>query len=117
MSGTPIQKHRWIFRRALLGAFVASLVLGLVVEGLHSVAHAQSVPAKYAFIVIIDGGHPELYNATNTPFLTSLKAQGASYTSAQAQVPADSITNNMGLFTGTDASHHGLPYETFWDRQ
>ena len=117
MSGTPIQKHRWIFRRALLGAFVASLVLGLVVEGLHSVAHAQSVPAKYAFIVIIDGGHPELYNATNTPFLTSLKAQAASYTSAQAQVPADSITNNMGLFTGTDASHHGLPYETFWDRQ
>src|SRR5258708_2935079 len=23
----------------------------------------------------------------------------------------------MGLFTGTDATHHGLPYETFWDRQ
>ena len=23
----------------------------------------------------------------------------------------------MGLFTGTDATHHGFPYETFWDRQ
>jgi len=96
-----------------------SLVLGLVIEGHLHAAHANggNNPAKYAFIVILDGGHPELYNATNAPFLTSLEALGASYTNAQAQVPADSITNNMGLFTGTDATHHGLPYETFWDRQ
>ncbi len=117
MSRTPIQKRRQLFRGSLLCAFVVSLVLGLVIEGHLHAAHAQSVPAKYAFIVILDGGHPELYNATNASFLTSLKAQGASYTNAQAQVPADSITNNMGLFTGTDATHHGLPYETFWDRQ
>jgi len=121
MSRTPIQKRRRLFRGSLLCAFVASLVLGLVVEGHLHAAHADgnggNNPAKYAFIVILDGGHPELYNAINAPFLTSLKAQGASYTNAQAQVPADSITNNMGLFTGTDATHHGLPYETFWDRQ
>src|SRR5216683_2423214 len=119
MSRTPIQKRRRLFRGSLLCAFVVSLVLGLVIEGHLHAAHANggNNPAKYAFIVILDGGHPELYNATNAPFLTSLEALGASYTNAQAQVPADSITNNMGLFTGTDATHHGLPYETFWDRQ
>src|SRR5260370_15280905 len=121
MSRTPIQKERGLFSGRRICAFVASLVLGLVVEGHLHDAHADgnggNNPAKYAFIVILDGGHPELYNAINAPFLTSLKAQGASYTNAQAQVPADSITNNMGLFTGTDATHHGLPYETFWDRQ
>src|SRR5258706_11655501 len=120
MARTPISVRRWIFRGGLLFLFVASIAFGLLIKN-HALAHADGgnnrVPAKYAFTVIIDGGQPELYNATNTPFLTSLKAQGASYTSAQAQVPADSITNNMGLFTGTDASHHGLPYETFWDRQ
>src|SRR5258708_2251471 len=117
MSRTPIQKRRKLFRGSLLCAFVVSLVLGLVIEGHLHAAHAQSVPAKYAFIVILDGGHPELYNATNSSYQTSLKWQGASYTHAVGQVPADSITNNMGLFTGTDATHHGLPYETFWDRQ
>jgi predicted AlkP superfamily pyrophosphatase or phosphodiesterase len=72
-------------------------------------------PAKYAFMVFLDGGHPELYNAANAPFINSLKASGVSYTNAQAQAPADSITNIMGAFTGTDATHHGFPYETFWD--
>ena len=120
MTRTPISFRRWIFRGGLLFLFVASIAVGLVIKT-HAFAHADDgysrVPAKYAFIVVLDGGHPELYNATNAPFLTSLKAAGASYNNAQAQVPADSITNIMGLFTGTDATHHGLPYETFWDRQ
>ncbi len=76
---------------------------------------AKLVSAKYAFMVFFDGGHPELYNSTNAPFINSLAASGARYTNAQAQVPADSITNIMGAVTGTDASHHGFPYETFWD--
>src|SRR5947209_5264682 len=65
-------------------------------------------------LILVRGLHR---NATNAPFLTSFKASGASYTNAQAQAPADSITNIMGIFTGTDATHHGFPYETFWDRQ
>src|SRR5436305_3630619 len=93
-------------------ALTASYQLSLVAH-----ANSQAVPAKYAFIVFLDGGHPELYNATNAPFLTGLKANGTTYTNAQAQAPADSITNIMGAFTGTDATHHGFPYETFWDRQ
>src|SRR5260221_2901312 len=120
MARTPISFRRWIFRGGLLFLFVASIALGLLIKN-HAFAHADGgnnrVPTKYAFTVILDGGHPELYNATNAPFLTSLKASGASYSNAQAQVPADSITNIMGIFTGTDASHHGFPYETFWDRQ
>ncbi len=120
MARTPISVRRWIFRGGLLFLFVASIAFGLLIKN-HALAHADGgnnrVPAKYAFTVILDGGHPELYNATNAPFLTSLKASGASYSNAQAQVPADSITNIMGIFTGTDASHHGFPYETFWDRQ
>jgi predicted AlkP superfamily pyrophosphatase or phosphodiesterase len=117
---SSIHYRRWLLRIILLVGYLASLSVGLAIGGHNSTAHADStssVPAKYAFIVIIDGGHPELYTATNAPFLNSLEASGASYTNAQAQVPADSITNNMGLFTGTDATHHGLPYETFWDRQ
>src|SRR5260370_35060919 len=106
MSRTPSQKRRQLFRGSLLCAFVVSLVLGLVIEGHLHAAHAQSVPAKYAFIVILDGGHPELYNATNASFLTSLKAQGASYPKAQAQEPADSITTNMGLFTAPYPTNH-----------
>ncbi len=116
MLRVPIPKRKWILRGVLLTAFVASLAAGLVVKNAHADG-SGGVPAKYAFVVILDGGHPELYNATNAPFLASLKTQGASYTNAQAQVPADSITNIMGLFTGTDATHHGFPYETFWDRQ
>lgn len=120
MVRTPISFRRWVFRGGLLFLLVASIAFGLLIKN-HAFAHADngnsSVPAKYAFIVILDGGHPELYNATNAPFLASLAANGASYTNAQAQVPADSITNIMGIFTGTDASHHGFPYETFWDRQ
>src|SRR5947209_621818 len=109
-----------ILSSLVLSLLVMSATLGLTVSyRLSAVAHANSHSgaAKYAFIVILDGGHPELYNATNAPFLTSFKASGASYTNAQAQVPADSITNIMGAFTGTDATHHGFPYETFWDRQ
>src|SRR5258708_21084439 len=120
MARTPISVRRWIFRGGLLFLFVARIAFGLPIKK-HALAHADGgnnrVPANYAFIVILDGGRPELYNATNAPFLTSLKASGASYSNAQAQVPADSITNIMGIFTGTDASHHGFPYETFWDRQ
>jgi predicted AlkP superfamily pyrophosphatase or phosphodiesterase len=116
MIRMPILKHRSLLRSVLLSVFVASLTLGAVVHAVSADGN-NNVPAKYAFIVIIDGGHPELYTATNAPFLNSLETSGASYTNAQAQAPADSITNNMGLFTGTDATHHGLPYETFWDRQ
>src|SRR5690348_7915396 len=117
MLRIPIPGGRLVLRGLLLSVFVASLLLGLVIKNAHADSNNGQVPAKYAFIVILDGGHPELYNATNAPFLTSLKTQGASYSNAQAQVPADSITNIMGLFTGTDATHHGFPYETFWDRQ
>ena len=119
MPGLPIPKGRRFLRGFILAVFVAALMVGLVSSPARAdVAYGQrGVPAKYAFVVILDGGRPELYNSTNAPFLTSLKTQGASYTNAQAQVPADSITNIMGLFTGTDASHHGFPYETFWDRQ
>src|SRR5260370_3590643 len=116
-----LHSRRWILRAILLTAFLASLAVGLAVRGHSLAAHADgqgnSVPAKYAFIVILDGGRPELYNSTNAPFINSLKASGATYTNAQVQAPADSITNIMGLFTGTDATHHGFPYETFWDRQ
>lgn len=116
-----IHSRRWLLRATLLTAFLASLTVGLAVRGHNFTAHADStsssVPAKYAFVVILDGGHPELYNSTNAPFINSLKASGATYTNAQVQAPADSITNIMGLFTGTDATHHGFPYETFWDRQ
>src|SRR5260221_14642646 len=114
MSRTLIQKRGRLFRGSLLCAFVASLVLGLVVEGHLHAAHANggNNPAKYAFIGILDGGHPELYNATNAPFLTRLAALRASYTNAQAQGPADSVTNKMGLFTGPAPTHHWLPYET-----
>src|SRR5260370_30891017 len=119
MFGIPIPKGRRFLRGVCFSVFIAALMVGLVARSARAdVANGQhGVPAKYAFVVILDGGHPELYNATNAPFLASLKTQGASYTNAQAQVPADSITNIMGLFTGTDASHHGFPYETFWDRQ
>ncbi|HLZ80405.1 MAG TPA: alkaline phosphatase family protein [Ktedonobacteraceae bacterium] len=116
MLRIPIPGGRRVLRGVLLSVFVASLMVGLAVRNAHADFNGR-VPAKYAFVVILDGGHPELYNATNAPFLASLKRQGASYNNAQAQVPADSITNIMGLFTGTDASHHGFPYETFWDRQ
>jgi len=116
MFRLPILRHGGLLRTVLLSVFVVSLTLGVAVPAAYADGNNR-VPARYAFIVIIDGGHPELYTATNAPFLNSLKASGASYTNAQAQVPADSITNNMGLFTGTDATHHGLPYETFWDRQ
>jgi len=109
--------RRWGFSGILFGLFAASLLSGLVVRGHLPSARAVTNPAKYAFIVILDGGHPELYNATNAPFLTSLRASGASYANAQAQAPADSVTSIMGAFTGTDATHHGFPYEVFWDRQ
>jgi predicted AlkP superfamily pyrophosphatase or phosphodiesterase len=117
MLRTHVPFRRWIISSILFGLLVASLVGSLVVRGHLPSAHAKASPAKYAFVVLIDGGHPELYTATNAPFLTSLKASGASYTHAQAQAPADSITDIMGAFTGTDATHHGFPYEIFWDRQ
>ena len=111
-------------RRSLLSAILLCLLILSIAVGTairdHMSAHAsdtQPAHAKYAFLVFLDGGHPELYNATNAPFINSLKASGASYTNAQAQAPADSITNIMGAFTGTDATHHGFPYETFWDYQ
>jgi len=93
--------------------------VGLALRGNWLNAHASgtTASAKYTFIVFLDGGRPELYNSTNAPFITSLKANGANYTSAQAQVPADSVTNIMGAITGTDATHNGFLYETFWDRQ
>ncbi|HYK85515.1 MAG TPA: alkaline phosphatase family protein [Ktedonobacteraceae bacterium] len=117
MSKPPIPLRRLLFSSILLCLLTASVAIGATFRN-HVSAHADGnnpVPAKYAFMVFFDGGHPELYNATNAPFINSLKASGASYTNAQAQVPADSITNIMGAFTGTDASHHGYPYETFWD--
>src|SRR5579872_1912118 len=117
MLRTHLPFRRPLFTAILLCLLIASVVVGAIIRN-HASAHADGgnpVPAKYAFMVFFDGGHPELYNATNAPFINSLKATGASYTNAQAQVPADSITNIMGAFTGTDASHHGFPYETFWD--
>lgn len=117
MLRTHLPFRRSLFSAILLCLLVASVVVGAIIRN-HASAHADGgnpVPAKYAFMVFFDGGHPELYNSTNAPFINSLKATGASYTNAQAQVPADSITNIMGAVTGTDASHHGLPYETFWD--
>ena len=120
MSQTPILTRRFVLSSILLCLLIASIVVGAVIRNQVSVHAAgigpgQHVPAKYAFIVFFDGGHPELYNSTNAPFINSLAASGARYTNAKAQVPADSITNIMGAFTGTDASHHGFPYETFWD--
>src|SRR2546425_835059 len=117
MSKVRIPLCRLVLSSAILFTLIVGIMAGVVFKNRLPAAHAETVPAKYAFIVIIDGGHPELYNTTNAPFLNSLKASGASYTNALAQVPADSITNNMGIFTGTDATHHGFPYETFWDRQ
>ncbi len=117
MLSTCLALRRWVLSSLLFGLLVASLTSAGVVRSHLPSAHAATNPAKYAFVVLIDGGHPELYNATNAPFLTSLQASGASYTNAQAQAPADSITSIMGAFTGTDATHHGFPYETFWDRQ
>src|SRR6266566_7217221 len=118
---SSIHYRRWLLRIIMLVGFLASLSVGSAISGHNSTAYADSnsssAPAKYAFVVILDGGHPELYNTTNAPFINSLKASGATYTNAQVQAPADSITNIMGLFTGTDATHHGFPYETFWDRQ
>ncbi len=117
MLSTRLALRRWVLSGLLFGLLVASLLSAGVVRSHLSSARAATNPAKYAFVVLLDGGHPELYNATNAPFLTSLQASGASYTNAQAQAPADSITSIMGAFTGTDATHHGFPYETFWDRQ
>src|SRR6266487_5643537 len=117
MLRTRLSLRRWGLSGILFGLLAASLVGAGVVRSHLSSARAATNPAKYAFVVLLDGGHPELYNATNAPFLTGLKASGASYTNAQAQAPADSITSIMGAFTGTDATHHGFPYETFWDRQ
>ena len=119
MSKSPIPWRRYLFSAVILCVLVTSATIGSIVIN-HNSAHAQSsstkpAHAKYTFIVILDGGHPELYNATNAPFIHSLMAVGATYTNAQAQAPADSITNIMGVFTGTDATHHGFPYETFWD--
>src|SRR5881392_2508848 len=124
MLRAHIPSRRWITSGILLGLLITSIAGGLMVrDQLPSVhvmtnpAHAATNPARYAFLVFLDGGHPELYTATTAPFLTSLKASGASYTNAQAQAPADSVTSIMGAFTGTDATHHGFPYEVFWDRQ
>src|SRR5260370_13163843 len=107
---SSIHSRRWLLRATLLTAFLASLAVGLAIRGYNFTAHADSnsssVPAKYAFVVILDGGHPELYNSTNAPFINDLKTRVATYTNAQLQVPAHSITNIMGLFTGTDATHH-----------
>lgn len=115
MSKPPILTRRFLFTGNLLFLLIASIVVGALVSSPARADGNNSVPAKYAFIVFFDGGHPELYNSTNAPFINSLAASGARYTNAQAQVPADSITNIMGAVTGTDASHHGFPYETFWD--
>src|SRR5437763_8875998 len=71
MLRTHFSFRRWGFSGILFGLLVASLVGGLVVRGHLTSARAATNPAKYAFIVFLDGGHPELYNATNTPFLTS----------------------------------------------
>src|SRR5260370_37361570 len=105
MSRTPIQKRGRLFRGSLLCAFVASLVLGLVVEGHLHAAHADGNGgnnlAKNAFIVILDGGHPQLYNPIHAPFLTSVKHQRASSTNAHDQEPPTTITNNMRPFTDT----------------
>src|SRR6266480_1878366 len=117
MLRTRVSLRGWGLSGILFGLLAASLLGSFVVRGHLPSAHAQANPAKYAFVVLLDGGHPELYNATNAPFLTGLKASGASYTNAQAQAPADSVTSIMGAFTGTDATHHGFPYEVFWDRQ
>lgn len=117
-SGKPILLRRWAVRGALLALFIVSGIVGLAFRGsLFAHASGNRATAKYTFIVFLDGGHPELYNSTNAPFITSLKAIGTNYTSAQAQVPADSVTNIMGAVTGTDATHNGFLYETFWDRQ
>src|SRR5436305_14900376 len=124
MSRKRIASRKLLLSGFLLFGLIASVIFGVAYKSHLTSARADGngnggngVPAKYAFVVFLDGGHPELYNATNAPFLTSLKATGANYTNAQAQVPADSITNIMGAVTGTDATHHGFPYETFWDRQ
>lgn len=120
MSRARVLFYQLAPRLAVLSAIVGILAAGTPVRAPVASAHtmkASATRATYAFIVVLDGGHPELYDATNAPFLTALKASSASYTSAWAQAPADSITNIMGAFTGTDATHHGLPYETFWDRQ
>lgn len=119
MSQPPFLTRRFLFTGNLLFLLIASIVVGALVSvpvsAQTTLSSNSTVPAKYAFIVFLDGGRPELYNSTNAPFINSLAASGARYTNAQAQVPADSITNIMGAVTGTDASHHGFPYETFWD--
>jgi predicted AlkP superfamily pyrophosphatase or phosphodiesterase len=125
MLSTRLALRCWVLSGLLFCLLVASLLSTGVVRSHLSSAHgptkpaiqAATNPAKYAFVVLIDGGRPELYNAINAPFLTSLQASGATYTNAQAQAPADSVTSIMGAFTGTDATHHGFPYEVFWDRQ
>ena len=121
MSKPTIHWRKIVSSNLLLRVLVTSLAIAFLFTASIS-AQAQSrngsttsQRAKYALIVILDGGHPELYNATNAPFINSLMKQGSTYSNAQAQVPADSITNIMGVFTGTDATHHGFPYETFWD--
>src|SRR2546428_5579102 len=97
-----------VFRSLFLSVCVATLLIGVTLRN-HGATYASGTSARYAFIVFLDGGHPELYNSTNAPFLKSLAAKGTTYTNAQAQVPADSITNIMGAMTGTDATHHGFP--------
>ncbi len=56
---TCLALRRWVLSSLLFGLLVASLTSAGVVRSHLPSAHAATNPAKYAFVVLIDGGHPE----------------------------------------------------------
>lgn len=110
-------------RGALVGTLLvltltASLVSSLMVKGSTSIAHAGggTEPARYSFVVLLDGVLPGMITSKDAPFITSLGQTGAHLTNAETAVPGDSITDITSDLTGTYPTQSGMIYETFYDR-
>src|SRR5262245_3814146 len=104
---------RWI---GVLGIFAVWLGLATWASGDSITYPIPAGTPKFAVIVFIDGGHPELYTPDAAPHVTALARAGVLFTHAEVGFPSDSMPGILGALTGAPPRVTGIPYDIYYDR-
>lgn len=71
------------------------------------------MPAKHVLLCSLDGVRPDAIQATATPNIDRLVAEGACTWSARTVMPSSTLTCHTSMLRGVDTPRHGITTNTF----
>lgn len=98
-----------IFRVAVCGFIIASLLLGMRIS-VHAEAGipAEHVPVNHVIIIGVDGMSPDGVRAAHTPVLDAMMEAGSWSLNARGVLPTSSSANWASLLTSSGPEQHGV---------